>query len=393
MEAQPLARWPAFVADWQQFNRRADEYSILDTADTLRGYPAPVSVWLHDLFAARLTELGTADPWTRLEQHDLVWYGVGREAISVDYADDCFTPTPAPADIATLFRDPHARYTFAQVRDRQPGAALGEFNERWWQAVWSGHITSGDWRALADAEQRRYALSDNGGLVRGRVRRPRARVAGWRGAWFLLPERSNCDDNTLDQLESNKERVRGLLERYGFVCRELVNRDERQGSWRALFTALRLMELSGEVTAGYFFQGFSGPQFLLPGALSLLRETQADGPRRSFWISACDPAAPSGLGLDWPAAPPRRAGNYLTFDNGELALTARNYGAHIRFVQEPTDASIATICAPLTHILTQRSRITVQTIDDESAKSSRWVGLLGTCFRITHDHKHLYLEN
>ena len=81
----------------------------------------------------------------------------------------------------------------------------------------------------------------------------------WSGNWRLIRK---VIDDPLDQLEANKERVRLLLDRYGWINRDLVNRERlpvsshgnAQGHWRwrDAFMALRVMELAGEVSLGHF---------------------------------------------------------------------------------------------------------------------------------------------
>ena len=65
------------------------------------------------------------------------------------------------------------------------------------------------------------------------------------------------------ELEDQKERVRILLARYGLLTREIANREGGLFRWAALFNALRVMELSGEVLAGLFVKDMSGPSLLI----------------------------------------------------------------------------------------------------------------------------------
>jgi ATP-dependent Lhr-like helicase len=64
-----------------------------------------------------------------------------------------------------------------------------------------------------------------------------------------------------------------LLARYGVLFRELATLESPALRWSEVFRALRIMELSGEIVAGHFFEGLSGPQFLTPAALRLLRQS------------------------------------------------------------------------------------------------------------------------
>jgi ATP-dependent Lhr-like helicase len=242
--------------------------------------------------------------------------------------------------------------------------------------------------ALSEAS----ATSPTSSLRRGRSpRRGRAGFAsGWAGNWSV---QAVADDDTdpLTELEDAKERARLLLDRYGFACRELANREGGNLRWRHLFKALRLMELSGEVVAGYFFEGLSGPQFISPGGLNLFQ--QGWQPPGQFWLNAVDPAAPCGLSLDWEALPQRRAQNYLAFQAGELALVVENNGKRLTFLVPPDHAALPEVCAPLKHLLDQRKRVDTELINDQPARQSPYLEPLSRIFQAVNDHKQIFLQN
>ncbi len=199
----------------------------------------------------------------------------------------------------------------------------------------------------------------------------------------------DADIDPLTELEDAKDRARLLLDRYGLICRELANREGGLLRWRRLFRALRLMELAGEVTAGYFFSGLSGPQFVSPGALRRLQQgwqTPVD-----FWISAIDPASPCGLTAALPDLPTRRPGNYLAFHEGSLALVIENAGKRLQFHRAPDDARLGPICEPLAHLARRRRRVEVELINDAPARSSPYLEPLGRFFNAVTDHKQLIL--
>ena len=77
-------------------------------------------------------------------------------------------------------------------------------------------------------------------------------------------------DDLLAAEKRKKVRVRLLLDRYGLLFRELLQREAAPFRWAVLFRSLRLMELSGEVQAGRFFHGMPGPQFIAHRAFRLL---------------------------------------------------------------------------------------------------------------------------
>jgi ATP-dependent Lhr-like helicase len=145
--------------------------------------------------------------------------------------------------------------------------------------------------------------------------------------------------DALEQEDLSRDRARQLLRRYGILFRELLERELPPLQWPAVFRALRLMELAGEVLSGHFFEGIPGLQFLQPAALSLLeRGLPAEA---LYWISAQDPASPCGLGLPIAGLPPRQAGTHLVFHGSRLVLVSKGRGRELEVCVSPEDPLLA----------------------------------------------------
>jgi ATP-dependent Lhr-like helicase len=86
--------------------------------------------------------------------------------------------------------------------------------------------------------------------------------------------------------------ARRLLDRYGVVVRDLLERERMPVFWRDLVRVYRRLELRGDVRGGRFVQRFSGEQYALPGAVELMRKLRRE-PRGKedlpLWVSAADP--------------------------------------------------------------------------------------------------------
>src|SRR5207253_954316 len=81
-----------------------------------------------------------------------------------------------------------------------------------------------------------------------------------------------------------------LLQRYGVVFRKILDRESINVPWRDLLRVYRRLEARGEIRGGRFIGGFSGEQFALADAVTLLRSirrTALDGSMIS--VSAADP--------------------------------------------------------------------------------------------------------
>ena len=176
------------------------------------------------------------------------------------------------------------------------------------------------------------------------------------------------------ELEMNKERARIVLGRYGVVFRELLDRELPALRWRSLFTALRMMELSGEVVAGGFVEGVAGIQFALPRALAALAENQDAG--AVIWMNATDPASPCGLAIGkiYPELPARIPSNHVVFRSNNLVMISRRNGGTLTFLVGPSDPDLPRMLAPLGNMVGRRwnprSRVAVEVINDADARQS-----------------------
>ena len=327
------------------------------------------------------------------------WTGRERGVVTIMPLDDlALLDAPDPSARATVeatFRDRAARYSFHQLADASD-QSTDAFSDALWSAVWGGAVSADSLAVLRAGSARDYTLGPAApaqpqAAQRHRsVARRHARNAsiGWPGHWFLLPHDPR-DDDPLTALETAKDRVRILLDRYGVVSREIANREGGPFRWAGLFRALRIMELSGEIVSGLFFNGLSGPQFAAPAAL---RSLERGAGAESFWVNATDPVAPTGLGIEWPyPLPHRRPGNYLALHRGTLVLTAENYGRRLNFAPDLDEDAFAPALALLTHLLTVRRKIPVDSIDGAAPNESRYLTRLADAFDVARDHRRIEL--
>ena len=86
------------------------------------------------------------------------------------------------------------------------------------------------------------------------------------GGGLLVPRpvAESGQRDALDEEEIARDRIRQVLQRYGVVFREILEAELPPLRWARLFRSLRLMEFSGEVVTGRFFDGIHGLQFALP---------------------------------------------------------------------------------------------------------------------------------
>lgn len=430
LEPVNIARWPQWVY-WHSLGASAATHTDTASAlERLRGYSAPVAVWLNELIRPRvpIEERNHQTLNERFTNLDMGWIATAKERITLDFTEDLVRHLPSSASsvnrvveqrpandeptqrtlrdaLVARFRDPQARYAFTQLVDNGSNSSEA-FNTEFWSAVWQGRLTSDSLDSLRTGQRANYQLT-------GHSRSRRARRVSWPGTWSLLqPDLTQLDP--LERLDQQKAEVRILLDRYGVVCREIVNR-EAAGHWRLLFSALRVMELAGEIVSGVFFQQLSGPQFATPQTLQIF---SASWQTPTVWISVFDPASLSGLGLsglpdaDPPTVeesgeetngakaitidlPHRRQGNHYGLVEGRIRLLSENMGKKLRILCPPDHAQTTAACAQLVEQLFSIlgvTRLELTLINGEPARQSPYLTMLSQHANLHSDHKGVFLE-
>ncbi len=167
------------------------------------------------------------------------------------------------------------------------GLLKGQTEEALWELVAHGLVTGDGIAGL------RVLLTPE---VKRRRRRFRV-ISGGRtaerlmpvGRWSLWRNRgSGAGRSSREEIEEFL--ARQLLRRYGLVFPELLARETRVPSWRALAQIYRRLENRGEIRGGRFVSGFIGEQFALPEAVDLLRASRrAAAQTEAVVVAASDP--------------------------------------------------------------------------------------------------------
>ncbi len=140
-----------------------------------------------------------------------------------------------------------------------------------WELVTAGFVTADGFDSLRSLlENRKKALQ---------ISRSGA------GRWSVLRAQ-----NTAETEPNVEAACRMLLERYGVVFRDVVQRETLVPRWRELLLTFRRLEDRGEVRGGRFISGFVGEQFALPLAVDSLRAIRKIEPSGEIVrLSAADP--------------------------------------------------------------------------------------------------------
>jgi ATP-dependent helicase Lhr and Lhr-like helicase len=168
-------------------------------------------------------------------------------------------------------------------------------------------------------------------------RRRRAMLFGIEdaGRWALT-RRAKAQPQNPQAAQGASEAVehvaRALLNRYGVVFWRLLEREAAWlPPWRDLLRVYRRLESRGDIRGGRFVAGFTGEQFALPEAVSMLREVRrkkADG----AWISVSGADPLNLVGIITPGARlPALTGNRVLYRDGLPVATLA--GGEVQFLE------------------------------------------------------------
>ena len=353
-DPQPVRKLVSFLADWQRVG--GGETDLKKALAPLFCYPAPAGRWEEDFLPARLVDYQTGWLDEVLRTTDLEWAGSGEERVAFCFPEDAelFMGRDEPAnqrhDPGQLFPERLGKYSFWDLKEAT-GLGSANFTGELWKMVWSGAVRCDSFEVVRNGVLQGFKAPAAGGARKGSPVRARRRTAGlsqWKvsrpiaGNWYLSSSFLGADENghdLVDEIELNRDRVRLLLGRYGVLFRELLAREAEPLRWGNLFRTMRLMELSGEIVGGHFFDGVPGIQFALPSALDRLKEQTAE--ERVFIVNASDPA--SLCGVDIPELkkllPERFPSTYVVYHGDRPVVIARKRGAELEVLvpQENTD--------------------------------------------------------
>jgi len=172
--------------------------------------------------------------------------------------------------------------------------------EALWELAAAGVVTADGFenlRALVDPKRRNQ---------NARLTRPRHAA----GRWALLHPGLRTGQTSYSPGIENARAdafARQLLRRWGVVFRDLLARETLAPPWRDLATALRRMEVRGEIRGGRFVAGCAGEQFARPEAIDLLRAMRRARAGGSVRVAAADPLNLAGILTDGPRISPLAA--------------------------------------------------------------------------------------
>ncbi|HJV33694.1 DEAD/DEAH box helicase [Geomonas sp.] len=389
-EALELSYLPLFLATFQGVVRRGDSVDDLRSRlEQLLGTPLSAAAWEEEVLPARLQPY--FNPWldSLMQTSDLLWFGCGEKKLSFAFPEDLdlfLDPQesgedPDGARIAELIADPKGRYTLPAIA-LATSLPAAKVTEQLWTLAWKGKLSNDSFAAVRKGILNRFTTREaehRRDLRRMPVSTRWNRGQESAGSWYLIPRQETSPD-ILEREERNKDRVRVLLERYGFLFKELLLRELPPMQWGRLFRTLRIMELSGELLSGNFFAGIPGLQFISHQAFRLLEKGLPQD--QVYWLNATDPASLCGSGLEGirEQLPARLPSTHLVYHGTRLVMVSKRYGKELEIKAQPDDPRLHEYLSIFNVLLTREfnpvKRITVDQINGAPAATSSYAEAL-----------------
>ena len=349
VEPLPAERLPYFVAERQGLVRCGTGMDDMkERWERLFGLCLPARLWEEEVFPARLS--GYSSRWldTLFQEGGLLWFGGGKQRVGFCFGPDAELYAqrgPKESEAASILPSPNGKYGFWDLLDSTK-LDSAKLTEKLWDLAGKGEISADSFQPVRKGIASGFKPEAAARGVSGRGVSARGSFARWQssrpaaGFWFRVLPQEAGEQDALDQEEDARERIRQVLQRYGIIFREILDQELPALRWSRLFRSLRLMEFSGEVVAGRFFEGIHGLQFASPSVLeSLGAEPRADA---VFWMNAADPASLCGMGLDAlkDILPSRLATTHLVFHGPTVVLVSRRMGRDIELRVPPEDSRV-----------------------------------------------------
>jgi ATP-dependent Lhr-like helicase len=431
VEPVSLYAYAEFLARWQHLNsteRLSGPGALVQLLQILRGLPAPGIVWERDLLPLRLDAFDPKELEALCGRGEVVWAASGgkdpgrartrtaRIRFFFRGEGHLFLPpepeepelSPTASEVLAFLKSEGACF----LADLEAGSDLAgpKLEAALVELVLNGLVTNDTleglrgvlaWTRAEEGPAGKPISSLQAELSAWRQERGPARPVGrrlpsrarfeaarrsvarrtqrettprWPGRWSLV-HRIGVWGREVAPEERLARQARQLLQCYGIVTRESLERWEEGLDWGPLYAQFQLMEMRGEVRRGYFVQGLPGVQFALPEAVEKLREwTRVPGPAPDegqaasdlVLLNACDPANLFGPSAARPVetlddtaeAEEAMAEEPETPDNGEITDESEPARDPARFARIPANWLVLLRGRPVLLLETGGERLT-----------------------------------
>jgi ATP-dependent Lhr-like helicase len=362
--ALPIENLSLFIATVQGLTKTRtgiDELKMV--VEKLLHFPLRASLVETDIFKSRISDYSTHYLDSLISTTELEWFGVGKEQVAFRFTGEREITGSAEYKEALpdFVPDKHAHYTYFTLLQNS-GLDSATFSDDFWKLVWSGIFSCDTYESV-----RKGVLVKFGKKTHSKEQRTvvpdksitrRFRPVGfdrWKatsvfpGNWYFI-ESSDIGTDPIIEDDLCRERIRIVLSRYGILFRELLINELPAFQWGRIFRTLRIMELSGEVLTGHFFEGIPGLQFVNYTALALLKKDLDSN--ALYWINATDPASLCGISLHSLKSkfPLRIPSAHLIYQGTRLIVVSHKNGKELDCRFEKTDQKAMDYCKFLSQL-------------------------------------------
>ncbi|MBP7736205.1 MAG: DEAD/DEAH box helicase [Spirochaetes bacterium] len=356
--------------------------------EKLFGYPAPAHLWEEAILPARMRDYRTEWLDSLLHTTPLKWVGAGKKTVTFVLEDEArLFIEPGRKEIERalrIFPDRRGRYNLFDIAGHM-SANTGEAARVLWELAWKGTVVNDSMEALRKGIQNDFVPAGLENVQPLRVPGRRAGMSRWAAtrpvqeSWRML-DTEQAELDGIDRQETDRDRARSLFDRYGVLFRELLESEAPAMRWKKMFPVLRLMELSGEIMSGYFFEGIPGAQFISPEAFRILREGLDED--LLYWLNARDPASLCGIAIEGlKGTMPRRAVfNHIVCIGKRIVMELQKSGKDLRIHIPPDHPRLQEALGIYKAILTRGfnpvNPLNVEKINGLPAIDSEYCGVL-----------------
>jgi len=396
-QALKIDQLPLFLASWQKLTKPGDDIeSLQNVIEQLLGYPLKAELWETDILAARINPYYPIWMDQLISDSELMWFGHTKKTLVFSFESDLslFLSSAETEDLSHIFPDPTARYRFLELCNHTE-CQTQEMSSTLWSLFFQGKVSTDCFPSIRKGIENNFKSMDTAPKKRKPGRR--SGFNRWKstrpisGNWYMIQHESSEDD-FLESAAIKKDRVRQLLIRYGILFRELLSEELPSMQWSHLFKTLRLMELSGEILAGYFFKDIPGIQFISHEAF---RQLNAGLPKDViYWMNAADPISMCGIGPQGLKCklPARRPSTHLVYHNTQLVLISQKNGKNLEFHCAPDTPEISLYLSMFKVFMSRQfkpiTQVVVETVNGTPVYKSLYLDAL-LSFGFERDYKRL----
>lgn len=368
-----------FLAHWHQL-LDSGEKSLRDILEQCFGYSIDIELWESCIFPFRMNEYTPFQLDEIIENSTLKWVGCGKEKVyfcmheeAELFVDGENTELLKSNDI---FPDQRGQYDFYDLMDAN-SLTSSELSEQLWEMCWKGRCVSSGMKVLRQGLLTHFKTPKVNVLKHSKTFNRWKSNCPTQGVWQQLTYSISKD--ALEDLDNLKHKVNILLCRYGVIFKEILKYEMPAFNWSKILTALRLMEMSGEVLSGVFFTQIQGLQFASLEAVQCLKE-MADS-NKVWCINACDPISLCGMGLVEDVQSVKRIkSNWLIYSGSKLIIFVKSHGREI-VISEITEQRILVQCLEKLKLIIRiqtkkRKYVTIEIINHLAAKDSTYKDIL-----------------